>query len=164
MKKKYVVLLLLVILLTASITIQLNKPVELISPLSNNIKLEENYVKDTITEQPNSVAEFQQTTHTGQASYYNREICTLHGTEYGVDCFTASGELFDDSLFTAACPRSLLGKEIKVTYKESSIVVKCNDTGSFSEKYGRALDLSEASFNKLAPLSKGIIPITYEEI
>lgn len=101
---------------------------------------------------------------TGIASYYNRTICPLHDTTYQVDCYMKNQEMFDDQAMVAACPRELLGKTIKVLHKSNEIIVECTDTGSFSEKYGRVLDLSEGAFSKLAPTSKGIIEVSYEEV
>lgn len=100
----------------------------------------------------------------GIASYYNRGICELHGTVYGEDCLTASGDIFDDQAMTAACPKNLLGKKIKVLHSSTEIIVSCTDTGSFGEKYGRVLDLSQGAFEKLAPSSKGVIQISYVEV
>lgn len=97
----------------------------------------------------------------GKASYYNREICKLHGTTYGDNCLTANGELFNDEKITAACPAHLLNKKITVSSGDKSIEVLCNDTGAFTEKYGRVLDLSEAAFALLAPTSEGVIKVAY---
>ena len=78
--------------------------------------------------------------------------------------FTASGEKFDENAFTCAVPkRSMLGKRYKVSYKNKSIIVRANDTGSFA-KYGRTLDLSRASFKALAPLKLGVIDAKIEEV
>jgi len=100
----------------------------------------------------------------GMASYYNRTICPLHKTTYQVDCYTRNGEMFDDQAMIAACPHKLLGKKIKVLHSNNEITVTCTDTGSFEEKYDRVLDLSEGAFRKLAPTSKGIIKVSYEEL
>lgn len=100
----------------------------------------------------------------GKASYYNRTICPLHETTYQVDCFTRNGEMFDDQAMIAACPHDLLGKKIEVLHKSKSITVTCTDTGSFTQKYGRVLDLSEGAFSKLAPTSEGVIEVKYQEV
>ena len=78
--------------------------------------------------------------------------------------YTASGEKFNENALTCAVPkRSMLGNIYKVSYKDKSVVVRANDTGSFA-KYGRALDLSKAAFLRLAPLSKGIIKVKIEKL
>lgn len=100
----------------------------------------------------------------GEASYYNRTICPLHNTTYGVDCFMKNQKLFDDQAMTSACPIELLGKNIEVSNGTDSIIVKCTDTGSYGEKYGRILDLSEGAFSKLAPTSRGTVEVTYKEV
>lgn len=126
-------------------------------------KNEKKPVSPTITE-PTRTTQLRPTYTEGTASYYNREICTQHSRTYGVDCFTASGELFDDTALTAACPRSLLGQKIKVTSNQNSVVVTCNDTGAFEAAYGRVLDLSEAAFTQLAPKAQGVTQVAYQSL
>jgi len=43
-------------------------------------------------------------------------------------------------------------------------VARCNDRGSFNEKYNREMDLSKATFATLAPLSKGVIAVKIEKL
>jgi rare lipoprotein A len=96
--------------------------------------------------------------YNGKASYYNRTYCEKHNP----NCITASGEVFDDTAFTCACAsRFKLGSLLKVKYQENEIVVRCNDRGNFESK-GRILDLSQASFEALAPLEKGILEVKIE--
>ena len=57
---------------------------------------------------------------------------------------------------TTACYKEYRYKTFRVTYKNRTIEVKCNDTGEF-KRLGRVLDLSKAAFVKLAPASQGII-------
>ena len=96
----------------------------------------------------------------GEASYYDKTYCE----NYNPSCITASGEKFDDTKLTSACDRGFpLGTILKVSYEGKSVVVKCNDTGSF-DRYGRILDLSRAAFMRLSPLSKGVILVEIEEV
>ena len=98
---------------------------------------------------------------TYRVSYYSNDYCVKHNP----GCITASGEKFDDTKFTAACSsRWRLGQRLRLTYKDNSVEIVCNDRGSFSEKYGRALDLSKAAFEALSPLSYGVIRVFVDEI
>jgi len=138
------------------------EPRKLISPLAeNNIQLNK---YESIEEQSTSSPKLSKTYTIGKASFYNRGICELHHRTYGFDCLTANGEVFDDTQLTSACPRELLNEELVVTHEETSITVRCNDTGAFTERYDRVLDLSEGAFRKLAPTSRGVIMIKYEVI
>ncbi len=98
------------------------------------------------------------TYNNSRASYYDRTYCE----KYNPSCITASGEVFDDTALTTACADWIkLGAFIKVSYKDNSIIVKCNDRGNFESK-GRTLDLSKASFEALAPLSSGVLEVRIE--
>lgn len=98
---------------------------------------------------------------TGEVSFYTNDYCRKHNPK----CHTASGEVFDDTKFTAACaPRYSLGSTLRVTYKDVVVLVRCNDRGSFNARYNRLLDLSKASFEALAPLSKGHIIVEVEVV
>lgn len=97
----------------------------------------------------------------GKASYYSEEYCR----QFNPGCLTASGAPFDDSAFTTACGSGFaLGTVFKVSYKENSVEVVCNDRGGFEEGHGRILDLSEAAFAQLAAVSAGVISVEVEVI
>ena len=110
--------------------------------------------------------------HQGRASWYGQEYCDENDTT----CTTASGEKFDDTVFTCACAYYFqIGSSLQVTYQgNNTVVARCNDRGDFDlclrepenpkcsdpifkEAHSRILDLSKASFEALAPLSKGVI-------
>lgn len=92
---------------------------------------------------------------TGRASFY---CCEHHGRA------TASGEIFNQNAMTAAMPnRSELGRSYLVTHSGRSVVVRITDTGGFA-KYGRVIDLSKASFARLAPPSRGVIRVCLQRI
>ena len=96
---------------------------------------------------------------TGEVSFYTNDYCR----KYNPQCRTANGEVFDDTQFTAACAsRYPLGSTLRVTYKDAVVLVRCNDRGAFSARYNRLLDLSKASFEALAPLSRGHITVQVE--
>ena len=89
----------------------------------------------------------------GVVSWYGYESCT------NPRCLTASGEVFDELAYTAACnPPYPLGSRFRVDYLGNSVVVRCNDRGGFGP-LGRGFDLSRGAFEALAPLSKGILEV-----
>ena len=96
----------------------------------------------------------------GKVSYYDRTYCEKHSPM----CRTASGEVFDDRVFTCACSRDYsLGTFLKISYQDRSVIVRCNDRGNF-EKYGRIADLSKTAFEALANTEKGVIKVKIEEL
>lgn len=90
----------------------------------------------------------------GKASFYGGKF---HGRT------TASGDIFDASAFTAAHRRYAFGTWLKVTAIDNgkSVVVRVNDRGPYT-KDGRVIDLSQAAFEAIAPLSRGVIQVTIE--
>lgn len=72
---------------------------------------------------------------------------------------TSSGYIFDSNDLTCASNRYPFGTVLKVTNRDNgkSVKVVVTDTGSFSKKYGRDLDLSRGAFQKIASLKTGII-------
>jgi len=96
------------------------------------------------------------------ASWYSVESCKKEGTWKKWGGKTASGEVFNDKLFTCASWHFPINSFIKVTNKNNkkSIIVRVNDRLSRRlARAGRVLDLSKASFSRLACLDEGIIPI-----
>jgi rare lipoprotein A (peptidoglycan hydrolase) len=99
--------------------------------------------------------------HVVTASFYTTEYCK----RFNPSCRTASGDIFTDEGFTAACSYDFeLGTEVLLTSETGSVTVRCNDRGSFSQKYGRTFDLTPTAFSRLAPLSKGVVTLTYQII
>lgn len=78
---------------------------------------------------------------------------------------TASGEIYNKYALTAASNSHKMGTKLKVTNVKTgkSVVVKVNDTGGFA-KYNRTLDLSQAAFQQIAPLDKGVAKVTIQVI
>ena len=77
---------------------------------------------------------------------------------------TASGEIFDmESMTAAASPEYNFGTILRVTNTVNgrSVEVKVNDRGAFTS-FGVALDLSKGAFEKIAPLSQGVILVKIE--
>jgi rare lipoprotein A len=83
---------------------------------------------------------------TGEASWYGAQ-------HQGKP--TASGEIFDHGLFTAAHRTLLFGSKIKVTNLANgkSVEVKINDRGPFAED--RIIDLSRAAAKALEMMQSG---------
>ncbi len=92
---------------------------------------------------------------TGKASFY----ANLHQSKK-----TASGEIYDHKLNTAAHKKLPFGTKVRVTNVENgkTVVVKINDRGPFVK--GRILDLSKSAFSSIANTSSGIIKVKIEVI
>jgi len=75
---------------------------------------------------------------------------------------TASGEIFSNSLLTAAHKTLPMGTYVKVTNlkNDSSVVVKINDRMPKSNK--RSIDLSKAAAKKLNFVRAGLTTVTVE--
>jgi rare lipoprotein A (peptidoglycan hydrolase) len=114
----------------------------------------------TSSAKPNSASTVRQSdNNVVKASFYTTEYCK----KFNPSCRTASGEIFTDEGFTAACSNQFkLGTKFLLWNDNGSVEVVCNDRGSFQEKYGRMFDLSKAAFEKLAPLSKGVVQVEYK--
>jgi rare lipoprotein A (peptidoglycan hydrolase) len=89
----------------------------------------------------------------GEASWYGPGF---HGKK------TASGEIFDQTKFTAAHKTLPLGSRARVTNIENgnSVEVEINDRGPFVE--GRILDLSRAAAKALGFIAAGTAPVRVE--
>ncbi|NCA71148.1 MAG: septal ring lytic transglycosylase RlpA family protein [Sphingobacteriia bacterium] len=89
----------------------------------------------------------------GIASYYHDKF---HGRK------TASGQIYDKNLPSAAHKTLPLGSKVKVTDTQTgkSIVVKVNDRGPFIK--GRIIDLSHSAARQLGMLKKGLTKVEVE--
>lgn len=94
-------------------------------------------------------------TETGIASFYGAKY---HGKP------TASGELFDMNVLTAAHPKLAFGTRVLVTHLENnrSVIVRINDRGPFVP--GRVIDLSQAAAKELQLLQSGLARVKIEVI
>lgn len=79
---------------------------------------------------------------------------------------TASGYIFSSKQLTCASNRYPFGTVLKVTNKDNdkSVIVVVTDRGSFTEKYGREIDLSRKAFKKIADTDEGLIKVDVEVI
>ena len=76
---------------------------------------------------------------------------------------TASGEIFDNNLYTAAHKTLKFGTKIRVTntVNDSSVIVTINDRGPFVK--GREIDLSKKAFMEIAKFKqRGYLIVTIE--
>ena len=85
------------------------------------------------------------------------ESCTASFYDQGTR--TASGEPFDPGAMTAAHRTLPFGTVVTVTDTDNgrSVSVRINDRGPYWP--GRCIDLTRAAFERLAPASRGVIPV-----
>lgn len=74
---------------------------------------------------------------------------------------TASGEAFDPDGLTAAHRTLPFGTRLHVCHAGRCVEVRVNDRGP-AVWTGRELDLSRAAFAAIAPLSRGVVTVTWE--
>lgn len=105
--------------------------------------------------QPKTEVRLAAYSETGKASFYADKHQSLK---------TASGEIYDHNLNTAAHRSLPFGVKVKVTNIENgkSVVVKINDRGPFVK--GRIIDLSRSAFNRIANKSAGVIEVKIEVV
>ncbi len=86
---------------------------------------------------------------------------TFYGAKYQGRT-TASGEKFDKDQMTAAHETLRFGTVVRVTNIENgrSVTVRVNDR--FKPFDGRVIDLSESAFAQIAPVARGVVPVTIE--
>jgi len=78
---------------------------------------------------------------------------------------TASGQLYSHKGYTCASWDYPLGTVLKVTRGKTTISVVSNDRGPAKRLLEtRQIDLSQAAFAKLAPLTKGLIRVQVEVV
>jgi rare lipoprotein A len=92
---------------------------------------------------------------TGQASWYGRAFAGKP---------TASGEIFNHELLTAAHRSLPLGTKVRVTNVANgkSVEVKVNDRGPYAD--GRIIDLSRAAARALGMIEDGLAEVRLETI
>lgn len=91
-----------------------------------------------------------------QASYYHEKFTGRK---------TASGDVFKNSLYTAAHKTLPFGTKIRVTnlHNDKTVIVTINDRGPYTK--GRSLDLSKAAFLELTNhIGKGVVWVKIERV
>ena len=93
-------------------------------------------------------------------AYDETGIGSWYGDEFA-GRLTANGEIFDPDLVTAAHKTLPMPNVVRVTNLDNgkSLVVRINDRGPYVA--GRCVDLSRASFARIADIGQGTAPITY---
>lgn len=85
----------------------------------------------------------------GKASYYTMESSGR---------VTASGDVYDDALYTCAMRKGNFGDYFLVVAENGkSVVVRLNDRGPYAK--GRVIDLSEAAMRKLQGTKHGVLKV-----
>jgi len=96
-----------------------------------------------------------------KVSFYDESYCR----RFNPACITASGERFRETDMSCACSNNYdIGSHFRFSFNGNSVVARCNDRGSFKEKYGRDFDLSKGAFEALAPISRGVLTVEIEEL
>ena len=97
----------------------------------------------------------------GEGNFYQEGIASWYGTEFDGRP-TASGELFNSTLFTAAHPTLPFGSMLRVTNKHNNrqVTVRVNDRGPFVS--ARIIDLSQAAAEALDLIATGTAPVIVE--
>ena len=87
-------------------------------------------------------------------------FASFYGSHFG-NRRTASGERLSNKSLMAAHRYLPFGTRVKVTnpVTKQEVIVTIVDRGPFVR--GRDLDLTQAAFKKLAPLSQGVVRVEY---
>ena len=95
--------------------------------------------------------------------FYQEGIASWYGKEFNGRP-TASGEIFDDSQFTAAHPILPFGTMLKITnqHNNKTVTVRVNDRGPFVAE--RIIDLSRAAAEQLDLIRTGTAPVRVESL
>lgn len=93
----------------------------------------------------------------------NAEIASYYGKGFHGK-LTASGYIYNKNQLTCASNKYKFGSVLKVINLENKkeVIVVVTDTGSFTKKYGRDIDLSEEAFRRLDKLGKGLLDVKIE--
>ena len=103
-----------------------------------------------VTEKPSQQSRKFEYKKMGIASYYGKKFQSRK---------TASGEIFNNNLMTAAHRTLPFGTHVVVTNVNNgkSVKVKINDRGPFIKK--RIIDLTKAAFTKIEDVDKGLTKV-----
>lgn len=87
---------------------------------------------------------------------------TFYGIGDGFDGRkTANGEIYEIDKYTAAHGSLPINSIVKVRRGDQHVFVRINDRGP-AKWTGNTIDLTPVAFKKLAPLKKGVVPVTIE--
>jgi len=98
-----------------------------------------------------------------RAIFIQEGIASWYGAEFNGKP-TASGEIFNDSMLTAAHPSLPFGTMLRVTnqHNNKSVTVRVNDRGPFVA--ARIIDISRAAAVQLDMISTGTAPVKVESL
>lgn len=94
---------------------------------------------------------------TALASYYDRSVC--QGRVYGVNCKTASGEIFDDTALTVASRSYDFGTLVEFQYAGNSVICRVSDRGPYVGN--RSWDLSYGCAEAIGLIRQGVGLVKY---
>jgi len=108
------------------------------------------------------IAAFSAAQTSGSESFRQEGIASWYGEEFDGKP-TASGEVFNSKLFTAAHPTLPFGTVLTITNKQNNrrVTVRINDRGPFVA--ARIIDLSKAAAEVLDMLTTGTAPVLAEQ-
>lgn len=100
---------------------------------------------------------------TNWVGYTETGIASFYGDKHQFKK-TASGELYNHGLKTAAHREIPFGSQLEITNLDTGerVVAKVNDRGPFVK--GRIVDLSKSAFNSIGNTSSGLINVQIEVI
>jgi rare lipoprotein A len=107
------------------------------------------------------LAVFAAAQETGAGLFRQEGIASWYGPEFDGQP-TASGEIFNSTLFTAAHPTLPFGTAVTVTNKQNNrtVTVRINDRGPFVS--ARIIDVSKAAAEQLDMIATGTAPVIVE--
>jgi rare lipoprotein A len=99
----------------------------------------------------------------GYGFFRQEGIASWYGAEFAGRP-TASGEIFDPSLLTAAHPTLPFGTLLRITntHNNKQVIIRVNDRGPFVST--RILDVSQAAAEQLDMISTGTAPVVVESL
>ena len=96
-----------------------------------------------------------------------RKTCTAEASWYGPGFHgkeTKCHTIYNQNKRTAASNTLPCGSLVRVTHKGKAVVVKVTDTGSFTKKYGRGIDLSKRAAEDIDLIDPGHAPVTLQVV
>ena len=98
-----------------------------------------------------------------QSNVFQEGMASWYGSEFDGRP-TASGEIFNSALFTAAHPSLPFGTFLIITNKQNNrqVTVKVNDRGPFVA--GRIIDLSKAAAEHIDMIDAGTVPVAIQTL
>ena len=100
--------------------------------------------------------------HSPEASDIRQGLASWFGGGERLDRMTASGSRVNPSRLEAAMRGVPFGTLVHVTNRENgrSVIVRVTDRGPDPRWRGRIIDVSRRAFRALAPLRRGLLPVT----